>query len=218
MRKYGHAIFDMDGTIMDSMPAWKNLGKDYLIGKGIKAPENLSESLSAMSMTESANYFRKEFGIRDCVKQIISDVNELIEDKYRYEMPLKPYVKEYLSKLKRDGVIMCVVTATPLQLAEEALRRLEVLQYFSFVVSCDEVGVGKSEPDSYYLALRKMRADVSDAVVYEDADYAMKTAKDAGFYTIGVYDESVGKSKEEMKLLCDRYIDSFECLLVANRN
>ena len=218
MRKFGHAIFDMDGTIMDSMPAWKDLGKDYLIAKGIKAPENLNESLSAMSMTESANYFRKEFGIRDCVKQIISDVNGLIEDKYRYEMSLKPYVKEYLAKLKRDGVIMCVVTASPVQLAEAALRRLEVLQYFSFVVCCDEVGVGKREPDSYYLALRKMRAEVSDAVVYEDADYAMKTAKDAGFYTIGVYDESACKSKEEMQLLCDRYIDSFECLLVANRN
>jgi len=214
MKKYGHAIFDMDGTIMDSMPAWKNLGKDYLIGKGIRAPKNLSEILSAMSMTESANYFRKEFGIIDCMEQIISDVNGLIEDKYRYEMPLKPYVKEYLSKLKRDGINMCVVTATPILLAKAALERLEVLQYFSFVVGCDEVGVGKSEPDSYYLAARKMRADVSDAVVYEDADYAMKTAKEAGFYTIGVYDESVGKSKEEMQLLCDRYIDSFECLLV----
>ena len=214
MRNFRYAIFDMDGTIMDSMPAWKNLGRDYLKEKGIKAPENLSEIISAMSMEESANYFREEFGIRDCSKQIISDVNGLIEDKYRYEMPLKPYVKEYISNLQRDGVIMCVVTATPVLLAEAALKRLDVLQYFSFVVSCDEVGIGKSKPDSFYLAARKMGANISDTVVYEDADYAMKTAKDAGFYTIGVYDESASKPKEEMMLLCDRYIDSFECLLV----
>ncbi|MBU3158535.1 HAD family phosphatase [Clostridium frigoris] len=213
MRKFGHAIFDMDGTMMDSMQAWKNLGRDYLIGKGIKAPENLNEIINAMSMTESANYFRGEFGIRDNVLKIISDINEIIEDMYMYEIPLKPYANEYLLKLKREGVIMCVVTAAPLQLAKAALKRLEVLKYFSFVVCCDEVGVGKSEPDSYYLATKKMGADISDVVVYEDADYAMKTAKDAGFYTIGVYNEGAGKSKEEMQLLCDRYIDSFECLL-----
>jgi len=213
LKKYKYAIFDMDGTIMDSMPAWKSLGVDYLRGKGIKAPENLSEIISVMSMVESSNYFRREFGIRDSSKQIISDINKLIEDKYRYEMPLKTYVKEYLSNLKRDGVIMCVVTATPTHLAEAALGRLCVLQYFSFVVCCDEVCVGKSKPDSYYLAQNRMGADIADTMVFEDADYAMKTAKDAGFYTIGVYDESASKPKEEMQLLCDRYIDSFECLL-----
>ncbi|WP_298837055.1 HAD family hydrolase [Clostridium sp.] len=213
MKKFGHAIFDMDGTMMDSMPAWKNLGRDYLIGKGIKVPQNLNVITNDMSMTESANYFQKELGVNDNVQKIMSDINELIEDKYKYEMPLKPYVNEYLLKLKREGIIMCVVTATPLQLAEAALKRLKVLEYFTFVLCCDEVGVGKSEPDSYYFATKKMETELSDVMVYEDADYAMKTAKDAGFYTIGVYDKATGKSKNEMQLLCDRYIDSFECLL-----
>lgn len=203
----------MDGTLIDSMPAWEKLGEEYLTQNGIKVPESLNEIINAMSLTESANYFRREFGIKASVKKIISDINKLIEDKYRYEIPLKPYVNEYLSSLKREGVTMCIATATPLELAEAALKRLKVLQYFSCIVCCDEVGAGKTKPDVYYFAIKKMGANIEDTMVYEDADYAMKTAKEAGFYTIGVYDEAAGREKEEMKLLCDEYIDSFECLL-----
>lgn len=208
LKKYKYAIFDMDGTIIDSMPAWKNLGRDYLKGKGVKAPENLNEIIDAMSMIESAEFFRKEFGITDSAKQIISDVNKLIEHKYKHEIPLKSWVKEYLSRLQEDGITMCVATATSVGLAEAVLKRLEVIRYFSFIVSCDEVGVGKTKPDIYYYALEKMGADIEDTMVYEDAPYAMKTAKEAGFYTMGVHDESQDKIKEEIKLLCDRYIES----------
>jgi len=203
----------MDGTLIDSMLAWENLGRDYLKQKGIVVPENLNEIINAMSLTESANYFMRQFGIKDSVKKIISDINKLIEDKYRYEIPLKPYVKEYLSSLKRDGVTMCIATATPIELAEVVLKRLRVLQYFSCIVCCDEVGVGKTKPDVYYLSIKKLGANVEDTMVYEDADYAIDTAKKAGFYTIGVYDEAAVRSKEEMKLLCDKYIESFKYLL-----
>lgn len=213
MKKYRYAIFDMDGTLIDSMLAWENLGRDYLKQKGIVVPENLNEIINAMSLTESANYFMRQFGIKDSVKKIISDINKLIEDKYRYEIPLKPYVKEYLSSLKRDGVTMCIATATPIELAEVVLKRLRVLQYFSCIVCCDEVGVGKTKPDVYYLSIKKLGANVEDTMVYEDADYAIDTAKKAGFYTIGVYDEAAVRSKEEMKLLCDKYIESFKYLL-----
>lgn len=213
MKKYKYAIFDMDGTLIDSMPVWENLGREYLNEKGVKVPENLNEIINAMSLTESANYFRKEFGIKDSVKKIISDINKLIENKYRYEIPLKLYAKEFLSSLKRDNVTMCVATATPIELAQAALKRLNVLEYFYCIVCCDEVGIGKTKPDVYYLAINKMGAGIDNTIIYEDADYAMKTAKSAGFYTVGVHDEATGKTKEEMKLLCNRYIDSFEDLL-----
>lgn len=216
MRSFKYAIFDMDGTILDSMPAWNNLGRGYLIGKGIKAPSDLNAIISAMSMSESAHYFKKEFGLSDSQDKIIKDINKLIENKYIFEMPLKPYAYEYLSELYKDDIVLCLATATSEYLAEAALKRLDVLKYFSFIISCDEVGVGKSKPDIFYLALDKMKADILETVVFEDADYAMKTAKDAGFYTIGVADTSCHKSREEMKLLCHRYIDSFKDLLEEN--
>lgn len=213
MKKFRYAIFDMDGTLIDSMSAWRNLGKDYLKGKGIKAPENLNDIIISMSMAESANYFREEFGIKDSVRQITIDINQLIENKYKYEISIKPFAREYLLKLKEEGVAMCVATASPVKLAEIALRRLGILEYFSFVVSCDDACLGKNKPDVYYLALEKMNGNIKDTVIYEDADYALKTAKKAGFYTIGVYDESAEKSKEEMRLLCHEYIESFQSLL-----
>jgi len=213
LKKFKYAILDMDGTILDSMPAWRNLGWDYLLGKGIKPSENLNEIISSMSMIESASYFREEYGLKESIELIITEVNQLIDKKYRYEMQLKPFAREYLIKLRCEDVTMCLATATPVILAEAALKRLDILKYFSYVVCCDEVGAGKSKPDVFHYALKKMKADIMDTVVFEDADYAMKTAKAAGFYTVGVFDESAAKPKEEMQLLCDEYIESFESLL-----
>lgn len=211
MKKYKYAIFDMDGTLIDSMGIWENLAKEYLSSKNIKAKENLSEIINSMSMEESAMYFKKEFGIKDSVEKIISDENKLIEHKYKYEILLKENVKEYLSYLRKKGIKMCVTTATSLVLAKIVLKRLDILDYFSFVISCDETKVGKSKPDIYYLALRKMNAKIEETLVYEDADYAIKTAKKAGFYCIGVYDEVSSKEKKEILKFCDKYLESFKC-------
>ena len=210
MKKFKYAIFDMDGTIIDSMSMWINLGKDYLTLKDVKFPKNLNEILNSMSMTESINYFKDKLGIKDSSDKIMFDINKFIKYKYKYEVQLKPYAKKYISRMKSNGITMCIATATPVELAEAALARLDVIKYFSFIVCCDEVGVGKAKPDIYYLALKKMGASIGDTMVYEDADYAIKTAKNAGFYTVGVYDEVSCKSKEEMNLLCDEYIYSFK--------
>lgn len=210
MKNYKYAIFDMDGTLIDSMKIWENLGVEYLTNKNIKVKENLNEIINSMSMEESAIYFKKKFGIKDSVKKIISDENKLIEHKYKYEIPLKENVKEYLSYLKKKDIKMCVTTATSLNLAKTALRRLDVLKYFSFVISCDETKVGKSKPDIYYLALDKMNAKIEETVVYEDADYAIKTAKKAGLYCVGVYDEVSSREKKEILKFCDEYIESFK--------
>lgn len=213
MKKFKYCIFDLDGTLLDSMAAWHNLGKDYLLLKGAIPPHNLNKILASMSMQESAEYFRQAFKINLSTEEIITGVNELIAGKYKNELVLKPYVKEYLQKLKDENVKMCIATATPLKMANTALERNEIANYFSFVASCDEVGVGKNKPDIFYMAAKKLNADPSDIAVYEDADFALITAKEAGFFTIGVYDESFKEKNKDIQIISDMYIESFKELL-----
>lgn len=213
MKKLKYKIFDLDGTLLDSMAAWRNLGKDYLLQKGINPPDNLNEIIAAMSMIESAAYFQKAFKIDLSAEEIIKEIKMLIENKYKYEFKLKPYVKEYLQKLKDENSVMCIVTATPLKLAKAALERNEIKKYFSFVISCDEVGLGKNKPDIFLLAANRLNAEPFEIAVYEDADFALITAKEAGFYTIGVYDDYFKNERKDIELISDIYIESFKELL-----
>lgn len=213
MKQFKFSIFDLDGTLLDSMAAWHNLGRDYLLLNGVIPPENLNEILESMSMMESAEYFRQAFKINLRPEEIISEVNELIAGKYKNELVLKPYVREYLQKLKEEDVKMCIATATPLKLAKTALERNEIIDYFSFVASCDEVGVGKNKPDIFYMAANKLNAEISDISIYDDADFALITAKEVGFYTVGVYDDSFKDKRKDIELISDIYIESFKELL-----
>ena len=108
---------------------------------------------------------------------------------------------------------MCIVTATPLKLAKAALERNEIKKYFSFVISCDEVGLGKNKPDIFLLAANRLNAEPFEIAVYEDADFALITAKEAGFYTIGVYDDYFKNERKDIELISDIYIESFKELL-----
>ena len=213
MKKLKYKIFDLDGTLLDSMAAWRNLGKDCLLQKGINPPDNLNEIIAAMSMIESAAYFQKAFKIDLSAEEIIKEIKMLIENKYKYEFKLKPYVKEYLQKLKDENSVMCIVTATPLKLAKAALERNEIKKYFSFVISCDEVGLGKNKPDIFLLAANRLNAEPFEIAGYEDADFALITANKAGFYTIGVYDDYFKNERKDIELISDIYIESFKELL-----
>jgi len=213
LKQFKYKIFDLDGTLLDSMGAWRDLGKDYLLQKGINPPDNLNEIIAAMSMLESAAYFQEAFKIELSAEEIIKEVKMFIEYKYRHEFKLKPYVKEYLEKLENENTVMCIATATPLKLAKAALERNEIIDYFSFVISCDEVGVGKNNPDIFILAANKLNAKPSEIAVYEDADFALITAKEEGFYTIGVYDDYFKNERKDIELISDIYIESFKELL-----
>lgn len=213
MKNFKFAIFDLDGTLLESMEAWNKLGRDFLLKNGAEVPDNLNEIIKSMTLKESAQYFQTAFKINLSVDEILKEMSFIMEEKYRNELKLKPYVKEYLEKLKSDNVKMCIASATPLHMIEFALKRLNIFDYFEFISSCDQVGVGKNHPDIFYYAAKKLKADPSEIIVYEDADFALITAKEANFYTIGVYDKYYAHKRRDIELISDLYIESFKELL-----
>ena len=138
------AIFDMDGTLIDSMDFWKNLASEYLTSKGVKGiPEDILERIKPMTMSESAGLFQTVFGLTGDVE---AEMNAMMEGHYRHDIPLKSGVKAYLQRLHGRGVRMCVASATAEHLMESCLTRLGVRSYFDFLLSCETVGEGKRSP------------------------------------------------------------------------
>ena len=183
------AIFDMDGTLVDSMPYWQRLGKEYLLRAGVKevSPE-LLERIKPMTMAESTALFHRELGLAGSPEEIADELHAIMEAHYLHDVPLKPGAADYLRKLKARGVRMCVASATVERLVEACLNRLGVADCFEFLLSCDTVGAGKDRPDVFFAAAKRFDAEPGEIAAYEDAIFAAETAAKAGFYTIGVYD------------------------------
>ncbi len=198
-------IFDLDGTLIDSMGAWDTVGHEYLASKCITdVPDNLREILTPISITESAEYFINTFGISGSVGQVCDEINEVIAQKYRHTFALKEGAAEFLER-HRDKKC-CVATATDRHLVELVLERLGIARYFDFIITSTEVGSSKQQPDIFLQAAERLGAQVDECVVFEDALHAVKTAKAAGFYTVGVYDRCFEDSAEEIRQYADQYV------------
>lgn len=201
-----YAIFDMDGTLVDSMRYWKNLASEYLREKGIaQVPAGLLERIKPMTMSESAELFRREFGLTGDVE---GEMNAMMDGHYRRDIPLKPGVREHLNRLRQRGVKLCVASATAEHLVDACLTRLGVREDFTFVLSCESVGAGKNRPDVFHAAARKLAAAPGDIAVYEDALYAVRTAKEAGYYVVGVHDPAANWA--EVSGIADETIENWE--------
>ena len=203
-----YAIFDMDGTLIDSMIFWKNLATEYLSSKGVKQlPEDIPERIKPMTMSESAALFQQEFGLAGDPE---AEMNAMMDAHYRSDIPLKPGVQKYLQTLRSRGVRMCVASATAEHLMEACLKRLGIRDFFEFLLSCETVGAGKRSPLVYQESAKRLNALPTEIAVFEDALYALQTAKDAGYYVVGVYDDSSAKNWQTIEKLADEIVLNWE--------
>ena len=206
------AIFDVDGTLLDSMFIWDTIGETYLRSIGYQPKENLNETFKNMSLHQAARYYQTEYGVTLSIDEIMDGVNAMLERYYRFEVPLKPGVAELLERLRQDGVRLCIATATDRHLVEAALDRCGVLSCFGEIFTCNEVGHGKDEPDIFEAALRFLGTRREETLVFDDALYAVRTAKEAGFPVAAVYD-SHERSQAEVRARSDLYLEDLTQLV-----
>lgn len=188
-----NCIFDMDGTLVDSMGYWQGLERDFLIRHGAPdtpALNGILEQAKPLPLIQAAEVFIQHCGLPDTPEQARAEMMNVMKGHYQRDVQLKPGVVEYLTSLKHQGARMCVVTATPRHLVEICLSRFDLFPYFDFLLTCDEVGTGKNHPDVFFEAARRLNAAPAQIAVFEDSLQAAQTAKKAGFYTVGIYDQT----------------------------
>ena len=172
------AIFDLDGTLLDSMGVWDQVDVDFLAKRGFEVPDDYMQKVAAMQFRQIAEYTIARFGLSDTPEALMEEWDHMARVMYATVVEAKPYAREYLAALKASGAKLAVATSLPPMLREPAMKHVGIFDYFDDVVSVDDAGdVGKTEPDVYLLAASRLGIKPSDCTVFEDLLVGMRSAK-----------------------------------------
>lgn len=202
------AIFDMDGTLLDSMGAWYEAGPRYMRSLGMTPPPELSDDLLRMNLVESAEHVRS-LGVNKPVDEIQDGINSMMDEFYANQVRARPGVREFLLQLRRAGVRICVATASDRYQVETALASAGIDNFIERIFTCTELHTGKHEPLIFNVAREFMGTDIAASWVFEDARHAAETARRAGYKVCAVYDPSE-PDQSGLRAAADIYIKSFE--------
>ncbi|WP_069649270.1 HAD family hydrolase [Caloranaerobacter ferrireducens] len=203
-------IFDLDGTIVDSMWIWEQIDIDFLAKRGIKLPEDLQKAIEGMSFTETAIYFKNRFNLKESIEEIKEEWNAMAYDFYKNRVPLKKGVKEFIEYLKQKGTKLGIGTSNSRELATEVLKTHNILHYFDTIRTSCEVEKGKPHPDVFLKVAEDLKVNPRDCLVFEDTYAGVLAAKRAGMKVFAVADEFSFPYKDEICSLADKYIKDFK--------
>ena len=188
------AIFDMDGTLVDSLffwePFWRDLGARFLGKENYAPPKELDQGIRTMTFTEAMAYIREPLGITASAEELVTFGTENLAEFYRTKVGAKEGVHAFLDHLKARGVRMCVASATDKKYLPIALEACGLTSYFDAVLSCSELGVGKDKPDIYLKAMEILGTSPENTCIFEDSFVALETAKGIGCHTVGIFDKN----------------------------
>lgn len=196
-------IFDFDGTLIDSMSVWRNLCTIYIESKGEKLTEEIAQKMTTNSLNMNAKILRDYYNFKGSDLDIYNEIGSTIKDYYENKFELKPNAIETLNILKDKGYKMCLGTATNEELLMPAIERFNLHKYFNFIQTVENVGISKSNKKFFQVAANKLSVQPGETYLFDDANHALKAAKEANIVTIAVYDESSHNMWEENKRISD---------------
>ena len=209
-------IFDLDGTLVDSMWVWREIDEEFLEPYGVEIPDDLQKEIEGMSFTETAHYFKKAFSLPMSVEELKTLWNRMAYEKYSLEVPLKDGVLDFLRYLKEENLKVGIATSNSKELLMAALESLGIKDYFHVVLTGCEVGRGKPFPDIYLKVASELQVDPKDCLVFEDLPAGIRAGKSAGMRVCAIKDDFSNHMILEKKKLADYYIDSYDDILTNN--
>ena len=203
-------IFDLDGTLVDSMGLWKDIDIAFLGERGIAYQDDLQGKIEGMSFTETAVFFKKYYQLDESVEELKAIWNRMAEQKYRYEVPAKQGVMEFLSLLKSRGIKMGIATSNSPELIQAVNEAHHFDSYMSCIVTSCSVNRGKPAPDVYLEAARRLHVLPEECLVFEDIVKGIEAGKNAGMQVCAVEDAYSAGQREMKKAISDYYIETYE--------
>ena len=206
-------IFDLDGSMVDSMWMWRSIDIEYLGKFGISLPENLQSCIEGMSFSETAVYFKERFNLSDDLDTIKTEWNRMAWDKYTYEVPVKEGVTEFLQYCMSHGIKAGIATSNSRELVENVVNVHHLNQYFSCIMTGCDVAKGKPAPDIYLAVAKELGVTPENCLVFEDIIPGIQAGKAAGMKVCAVYDEYSEHQDAEKHKLADYYTYHFKELI-----
>ncbi len=206
-------IFDLDGTLLDSLWVWSEVDEVFLSRRGLPILPDYAQSIAHLGFADAARYTIDRFGLGETPEQLMQEWYDLARAAYRDRVPLKPHAEEFLRKLCVQGVHISAATSSEPELVLPCLDRLGITGLFQNITTIHEVNCDKSSPDIYLLAAERMGVVPNQCAVFEDILRGIQSAKSAGFYTVAVEEPASALDQIEIEHTADRYIHSFAELL-----
>lgn len=211
MIDFKYAVFDADGTLFDSMQMWGTFASDFVRCHGMNPKGDLDSAVAMLGYEEASRLLKQDYFTDLSREQIKNMMNNHIADFYENRVELKEGVADFVKALSQKGVKLAVATATDRETIKRALKKCGVSECFGAVVSCNDIGIAKKDSARVFeVAAEMLGGNKEEAVIFEDALHAIKTAIRDGFRCFGLFDELSAGDKEEMQEICELYFDSWQ--------
>ena len=203
------AIFDLDGTLVDSMGVWHRIDDEFLGRRGLPADESYKQAVKTMKYETAAHYTIERYGLSETSEEVMAEWDSMALHEYRYNIKCKPGAAEFLNELKKRGIKIALATVSHRALLEAVLKGNHIFELFDVLTDVSQVSRGKEEPDLYWFAAKQMELEPEECIVFEDVLLGIDSAKRGGFYTCGVKDHSSYAEELEIRRLANSFVENF---------